>query len=899
MLGEVMKSSEIREKFLSFFKKRKHKIYPSSSLIPGNDPSLLFTSAGMVPFKDIFLGKTKPESSKAASLQCCFRTSDIENVGYTNRHHTFFEMFGNFSFGDYFKEEAISWAWEFLTDKMDLEKAKLYASVYNEDDESYQIWRKFLPEERIVRLGKESNFWQMAETGPCGPCSEILIDRGKEYSCGKPGCAPGCDCDRYLEIWNLVFTQFEKSSNGTLKPLPQKNIDTGMGLERLSAVVQNVPTVFESDLLKPIMDEVCKLAGVSYNENKRDNISLRIITDHIRGIVFLINDGILPANEERGYVLRRILRRAAKEGKLLGIQQSFLYKLSDKVVEVMGSFYPALVTKKNYIREICKMEEERFKETLDKGYEMLANLIVDLGKKGKKRIPGKEVFKLYDTYGFPLDLTREIAEEKKIGIDEEGFKNQMEKQQKTASKSWKGFNEREKTFYDKIHKEVGDTIFRGYFFNKLLAKIDMIIGENNKIIDEIKKGDVVQIILSETPFYGESGGQVGDKGKILKEIKSENGKKIEAEMSVLNAEKMFGKLVIHKVKVLKGKFRKGDTVDAFIDTERRSSISRSHTATHLLQAALRQIVGVHVKQSGSLVECDRFRFDFTHFSGLLPEQIEKTEELVNKMIRKNLTVLISEISLDEAKQMQAMAHFGEKYGEKVRVVMISSEGWDAPEDAVSIELCGGTHCCATGEIGLFKIINETSISSGVRRIEVLTGEAAYQFVKKEEKDLLNIANVLKVPVNLVEMQIEKIIKTSEEQKKELSRMRGEVFNFQSVDLVKNEVRKIAGINVLSHKIEAADSRDLRNYGDRLMDKLKKGVIVLGSIIDNKPFLICMVADSEVKKGLHAGKIIKKLTEIVDGSGGGRANLAQGGGKNKEKLEESLAQVEEIIRENTK
>ncbi|MCK5533517.1 alanine--tRNA ligase [bacterium] len=894
-----MKGIQIRKEFFDFFEKRKHKIYPSSSLIPENDPSLLFTSAGMVPFKDMFLGKTKPEFLKVASLQRCFRTSDIEKVGYTNRHHTFFEMFGNFSFGNYFKEEAISWAWEFLTRKMGLEETNLYASVYKEDNESYSIWRKFLPEERIVRLGKDSNFWQMAETGPCGPCSEILIDRGKEYGCGKSDCAPGCDCDRYLEIWNLVFTQFEKNKDGILKPLPKKNIDTGMGLERLSAVVQNVPTVFESDVLKPIMDEACKLIGVSYNKNKRNDVSLRIIVDHIRGIVFLINDGILPSNEERGYVLRRILRRAAKEGKLLGAKQSFLYKLTDKVVEVMGSFYPVLVSKRDYIREICKMEEERFKETLDVGYEMINSLIVDLKKKGITTIPGKEVFKLHDTYGFPLDLTKEIAREKEFDIDEKEFKSQMQKQQKIASKSWKGSDKEEKKLYSKIYEKAEETVFRGYSFNKLLAKINMIVDQNNKIIDEIQKGDIVQIVLSETPFYGESGGQVGDRGKILKEIKAENAKEIVAEIEVLDTTKLLGKLIVHKSKVLRGKFKKGDTIDAFINPERRKAIMRSHTATHLLQAALRQIVGKHVKQSGSLVDCDRLRFDFTHFSALSPEQIKKTEELVNKTIRRNLAVLTSEITMGEAKQMQAMAHFGEKYGEKVRVVMISAEGLDAPEDAVSIELCAGTHCHAIGELGLFKIINETSIAAGVRRIEALTGAAAYQFIREKEENLLSIVNILKVPSDMLNVQVEKIVKRNEHLKKELSRMKGEIFNFKALDLIKNKVKKISGINVLSYKMEAEDSKELRNYGDKLKHELKKGIIVLGSIIDDKPFLICVVTDSEVKKGLHAGKIIKKLTTIVDGAGVGKADLAQGGGKNKEKLEEALKQVEIIIKEIVK
>ena len=890
-----MKSSEIRKRFLEFFKKRKHKICQTSSLIPTNDPSLLFTSAGMVPFKEMFLGKIKPAFPKAASSQMCFRTNDIEKIGYTDGHHTFFEMLGNFSFGEYFKKEAILWAWEFLTKELGLEISNLYASVYEEDDEAYQIWQQFLPKDKIIRLGEDSNFWKMAETGPCGPCSEILIDRGKEKGCGKPDCAPGCDCDRYLEIWNLVFTQFERTKDGMLEPLPQKNIDTGMGLERLSALVQEVPTNFDTDLLKPIIDSACELTDASYERNEREDISLKIISDHVRGIVFLIANGVLPSNEGRGYVLRRILRRAAKEGKLLNAKGAFLYKLCSKVVEIMGPIYPELVSKSNYISEICKMEEERFKETLDIGYDMINNLIENLENKGEKTIPGTKLFKLYDTYGFPLDLTKEIARERNFDIDEEGFKNQMERQKKIASKSWKGTDERQVAFYRKVHKDVGDTVFRGYEFNRLLAKVSMIIDKDNNIINEAKKGDEIQIVLSETPFYGESGGQVGDRGKIVKKSKGEKEEKIGVEVEVLDTQRLFKGLIVHWAKVLKGKIKKGDTVDALIDVERRRAIMRSHTATHLLQAALRKVLGKHVEQAGSLVDCDYLRFDFTHFSSLKKEQIEKIEELINEVIRKNLSALSSEVSLNEAKEMGAMALFGEKYSEKVRAIMISSEGWDAPEDALSIELCGGTHCQATGEIGLFKIVNEASIAAGVRRIEALSGRKAYQFIKEEEENLQSVIDILKVQPNLVKAQLEKIVQGNKKLKEELSQMKGKIFDFQVNDLLRSEVKKTCGITILSHEVSATDVKELRNFGDKLKDKLKEGIIVLGSIIGKKPFLVCMITDNLVeKKGLHAGKLIKKLAEIIKGTGGGRANLAQGGGSESGKLKEALVQVGKIV-----
>ncbi len=895
----MLTSDDIRQKFLDFFNSKGHTIVESDSLIPSGDPTLLFTSAGMVQFKNMFLDSANARFKRAASSQKCFRTSDLDIIGTTARHHTFFEMLGNFSFGDYFKKEAIEWGWEFLTQDLKIPKERLYASIYKDDDEALKIWIKILPEEKIVRLGEEANFWKMGDTGPCGPCSEILYDMGAQYSCGKETCSPGCDCDRYLEVWNLVFTQFDRDSEGNLIPLPKKNIDTGMGLERLTAVIQNVSSNFNTDLIRPIIDFVCDLGTLTYGKDKKTDIHLNIIADHARAITFLIADGVLPSNEGRGYVLRRILRRALRQGKLLGINKPFLYKVTSKVIDLMKSPYPYLKKQHQQIAEITSMEEEKFLQTLEDGLEMLNNILSRMKKENLTVIDGTDVFRLYDTYGFPFDLTYQIARENDLSIDEEGFNNAMQEQRTQSREHWKGSGEADTSVYVRIHNITGDTAFRGHEFNSLTSHIVSIL-KDNVSVKEAHKDDFVEIVLAETPFYGESGGQIGDTGKIINSPKLKTAgtnislDDIVDEIEVANTKKPVDGLIVHRGRVIKGSFKLQETVVAYVDPGRRKAIERSHTCTHILQAVLRKVLGDHVTQAGSLVEPDRFRFDYTNMKALDDSQLSRVEELVNAGLRENFKVFKTEMTLAQANKIGAMALFGEKYKEDVRVVIITHEGLNSPEHAYSIELCGGTHCNSTGDIGMFKLISESSIASGVRRIEALTGEEAYKYTKEQTDIVDTITQILRVQPEQLTERLEKLLHSNKELQKELQKLKGKLSSTSAEDYIKDVVN-VSGVTVLQKKIENVDRKALLSLGDQLKDKLKSAVIVLATVYKDKVILISIVTDDLIKKGLHAGNIIKSVSEIVGGTGGGRPDMAQAGGKDIKCLDKALKSVPEIVK----
>ncbi len=869
-----MKSDEIRKKYLDFFVERKHHPAKSDGLVPSSDPTLLFTSAGMVQFKNMFLGKTRLEYTRATSCQKCFRTNDLERVGRTARHHTFFEMLGNFSFGDYFKKEAISWAWEFLTKVIKLPEDKLWVTIYEDDDETAKIWSAIVKPERIVRLGKDSNFWQMGETGPCGPCSEIIYDQGDKFGCGKEDCKVGCDCDRYLEVWNLVFTQFDRDETGKLNPLPQKNIDTGMGLERLAAVVQGVPSNFDTDLFQPIIRQAADLAGVEYGREEKTDISLKIISDHVRGVSFLIGDGILPSNDGRGYVLRRMIRRAHRYGKILGINEPFLHKLASVVIETMKGTYTELAEAKEHIYSVIMQEENKFQQTLEQGLNILDEVIAEAKTKKLRSIPGEQVFKLYDTFGFPADLTQEIVAEQGLGVDLSGFDQEMEKQKEKARAAWKGSGAEDISFYSVLHKETGDADFVGYEEEKISTKIAALLVDK-KTVSTANAGETVSVVLFQTPFYGETGGQVGDTGRITK------GKDI---LEITDTIKPVPGLIVHQGVIKSGTFNKNDTVEASIDEERRNDIARNHTATHLLQAALRTIFGAHVAQAGSLVEPERLRFDFSHNQGLDQHEREKLEDIVNGFIRANLPVKVTEKSLDEAKKSGAIALFGEKYGAKVRVVEVPG---------VSQELCGGTHCGATGEIGLFKILNEASIAQGVRRIEAITGRAAVGFMHQQANLLTELEALLKTNTNELLKKAAKLLEQVKTLQKEIQQQKTSGQTFNVSDLTK-EFKTINGVTVLARKVDEAGPEELRLLGDKLKEIQKSGVFVLGGVKNDKIALICLVTQDLYPRGLHAGKIIKEVAAVVGGSGGGRQDMAQAGGKDINKLDEAISKTIEII-----
>ncbi|MFH1823620.1 MAG: alanine--tRNA ligase [Candidatus Firestonebacteria bacterium] len=866
-----MKTSEIRKLFLEFFKNKGHIIKPSDSLIPSNDPTLLFTSAGMVQFKPMYVTEGKIEFTRAVTCQKCFRTDDLERVGQTSRHHTFFEMLGNFSFGDYFKKEAIEWAWEFVNLVLKLPKDSLWISVYKEDNEAFDIWNKHLaiPESKIVKLDKKDNFWGPVSRagGPCGSCSEIYIDFGPSSGCGHKNCRPGCDCDRFDEFWNLVFPSYNADSSGNLHPLAKRGVDTGMGLERMASILQNVNNIFDIDIIKPIIVEVANLTEVRHKEDAKKDVQIKIITDHIRAITFLIGDGVFPLNEGRGYVLRRMIRRAVRFGKLLGIEKPFLYKLVGHVADMMKDTYPELNERRTNISQIVGQEEERFHETLVQGM----NILNELMEKYKEEIPAEEAFKLYDTFGFPLDLTKEIVGEKGIKVDEDVFKKLLEEQQEKARLSWKGTGDKE---VSSMLNQFSKTEFVGYETFEIESKVVGIL-KGNVLVKESATNEEVSLIFDKTPFYGESGGQTGDTGLI---------KKDGFEGFVLVAEKYLQKIIVHMVKIKEGKIKIGDRVKAVVDIERRKSIMRHHTATHLLQHSLREVLGGNVTQSGSYVESDYFRFDFTHYKALTKTELDKVEQIINEKIIQNLPVLIKEMKIEEAKKTGALAFFGEKYGELVRVVAIGD---------ISLELCGGTHVKNTGEIGLVKIISESSAASGIRRIEARAGIGSYKMIREQEKILKDISAVLNIKYKEIPDRIEKMIETIKSLEKEVDRLkRGE--GLFKVDEILKDVQQIKNINVVIKSIDNLDLGLLRDIGDKIKDKLKTCCVVLFTTKDNKLSYICMITKDLLEK-INASFIIKEIAKIIGGSGGGRVDLAEGGAKSVNDLSKVLKETENIIK----
>ncbi len=878
-----MNSSEIRESFLQYFEKHSHRRIKSASLIPDKDPTLFFTNAGMVPFKNVFLGLENIGTHRATSSQKCLRVSgkhnDLENVGRTHRHHTFFEMLGNFSFGDYFKKEAIVFAWEYLTEVLKIPKSRLWVTVFREDDEAEQLWKSVtdVPAQRILRLDEADNFWSMGETGPCGPCTEIHYDHGPEHGCGRKECQVGCDCDRYMEIWNLVFMQFNRSADGSMKPLPKPSVDTGMGLERLACVVQGVHSNYDTDLFQPILQRVSKLAGKRYGESDNSDISLRVIADHIRATVFLVSDGIIPSNEGRGYVLRRIMRRAIRHGKLLGFEEPFFFKLVPELIHQFQNAYPELEKNQKFIEEVVRAEEIRFFETLEKGLEILSAEIKKVKAQKNPIVSGEVAFKLYDTYGFPLDLTATITSEVGVEVDTEGFEQQMTAQRTKARSAWKGSGEEKVSeVYQQMVLGGMKSDFLGYQSLQCLSKISAILQDGKKI-ETAKQGKTVEIFTTHTPFYGESGGQIGDRGEIT------SGSNLG---EVVDTQRPVSGLVSHHVKVKQGEFRLGDEVQLKVFHRTREPTKLNHTATHLLHAALRKILGEHVKQGGSLVAPDRLRFDYSHFQPLTPEEKIKVEDLVNQKIREDIPVEKKEMAYQEALKAGAMALFGEKYGDKVRVLKI---------DDFSTELCGGTHVDRTGEIGLFKILSDTSVAAGIRRIEALTGQGALHYVRGLEEKWEQLSKKLKSTTEELPDKIEKQLELVKKQEKEISQLKAKLASGDgsgSTDLGK-EIQEVNGVKLLVVRRDVEDIQALRGLSDQLLAKLSSGVLVLGSGVNGKATLIVRISKDATQQ-LNASDLAKKLANMVGGSGGGRADMAQAGGPMVEKLDEALSKVKELI-----
>ncbi|MBW2030362.1 MAG: alanine--tRNA ligase [Deltaproteobacteria bacterium] len=876
---------EIRNKFLDYFKAQDHEIVSSSSLIPRDDPSLLFTNAGMVQFKALFLGEETRSYTRAATSQKCVRAggkhNDLDNVGYTARHHTFFEMLGNFSFGDYFKEEAILWAWDLLIEGYGLPGEKMWISVYKDDDEAFRIWEKEIgiPADRIVRLGEKDNFWAMGDTGPCGPCSEILIDQGESVGCGRPECAPGCDCDRYLEIWNLVFTQFDRDPDGTLHPLPKPNIDTGMGLERLAAVVQGVTSNYETDLFRSVIVTIEELAGAGYGEDAKRDVAFRVIADHARAAAFLIGDGVLPSNEGRGYVLRRIIRRAIRFGQTLGFQDPFLHRVAEKVIDIMGRDYEELVTAHRLIDGVILNEEKRFADTLYYGMRVLEEYLEGLKAKEERLIPGELAFKLYDTYGLSLDIVEDVAREEGLAIDLPGYEQAMARQRTQSQESWKGSGEEEMPeAYRRLMAKGVSTAFMGYETLEAEAKVSAIIRDGREV-PEARQGDDIEVVLDRTPFYGEAGGQVGDRGWIVAG---------DVRMTVSDTFKAGQDIITHRGRLENGALSLGATVRALVDEQRRKATALNHTATHLLHKALREILGDHVKQAGSLVTPERFRFDFSHFTQVDREKLKEVEGLVNDYIRENLPLSFEEMSREEAMKTGAIAIFEERYGETVRLVRIG--------DGLSMELCGGTHTTRTGNIGLFKIAGESAVGANVRRIEALTGKAALEYVQDQEEDLRHIATLLKSAPDQAKDKAERLVKDIKQKEREIEQLKARLLTSQSVDLLAG-VKEIDDTKVLVREVKADSPKALREFADRIKDRLKSGIIVLGARNEGKALLVCVVT-RDLAGRYRAGDIIKQLSEIVGGKGGGRPDMAQGGGSRTEELERALEATYDLVKRTT-
>ena len=872
--------NELRRMFLDFFESKGHLKMKSFSLVPHNDKSLLLINSGMAPLKPYFTGAEIPPRRRVTTCQKCIRTGDIENVGKTARHGTFFEMLGNFSFGDYFKREAIHWSWEFLTEVVGLDPDRLYPSVYLDDDEAFDIWNKEIgiPADRIYRFGKEDNFWEHG-AGPCGPCSEIYYDRGEKYGCGKPGCTVGCDCDRYMEIWNNVFTQFENDGNHYTE-LKQKNIDTGMGLERLASVVQDVDSIFDVDTVRALRDKVCEFARCAYHEDENKDVSIRLITDHIRSATFMISDGIMPTNEGRGYVLRRLIRRAARHGRLLGIDGKFLSRLSETVIEGSKDGYPELEERREFIFKVLSQEEDKFNKTIDQGLSILADLEKKMQETGEKTLSGADAFRLYDTYGFPLDLTKEILEEKDYGVDEEGFRACMEEQRVKAREAREVTNYMgaDATVYDEIDSSV-TTEFVGYDHLEYSSEVTVLTTEN-EIVEALTDGQAGTVFVKETPFYATMGGQVGDKGVITVDG---------AEFVVEDTIKLLGGKVGHVGRMTKGMIRVGDQVTLHVDEAERSATCKNHSATHLLQKALKTVLGNHVEQKGSLVTPDRLRFDFAHFQPMTAEEIAQAEALVNKEISAALPVTTQVMSLEEAKKNGAMALFDEKYSENVRVVSMGD---------FSRELCGGTHVANTGVITAFKIVSESGIAAGVRRIEALTGEGVFAYYREQEAVLAEAAKLLKASPASVPEKIGHLLAEVKALQSENESLKSKAAKDALGDVM-DQIKEVKGVKVLAARVDGVDMNGLRDLGDQLKEKLGEGVVVLASAADGKVSLMATATDGAMKAGAHAGNLIKAIAVCVGGGGGGRPNMAQAGGKNPAGIDEALAKVTEVLEDQMK
>ena len=874
--------NELRKMFLQFFESKGHLAMKSFSLVPHNDNSLLLINSGMAPLKPYFTGQETPPRTRVTTCQKCIRTGDIENVGKTARHGTFFEMLGNFSFGDYFKEEAIAWSWEFLTETIGLDPNRLYPSVYEEDDEAFEIWNKKMniPKERIFRFGKEDNFWEHG-SGPCGPCSEIYYDRGERYGCGKPDCTVGCDCDRYMEIWNNVFTQFNGDGKGNYTELEHKNIDTGMGLERLAAVVQDVDSIFDVDTVKALRDKVCEIAGVTYEADPVKDVSIRLITDHIRSATFMISDGIMPSNEGRGYVLRRLIRRAARHGRLLNIDHHFLSLLSDVVIESSCDGYPELKEKQGMITNVLTEEEQKFNRTIDQGLEILSNMERKLSAAGSSVLSGEDAFKLYDTYGFPIDLTKEILAEKGCSVDEDAFHSCMDKQRLMARSARKTTNYMgaDATIYEEIDPAV-TSVFDGYDCLSEVSEICALTTVDS-VVEALAEGDQGTLIAAHTPFYATSGGQEADHGVITKDDGS--------VFRVFDTVKLTRGKIGHVGRVEQGMFANGDTVRLSVDAAKREDTAKNHSATHLLQKALRTVLGSHVEQAGSLVNEEHLRFDFTHFGAMTPEELADVENMVNEQIAQSLPVVTEVMTLDEARKTGAMALFGEKYGEHVRVVKMGD---------YSMELCGGTHVANTGQIRLFKIVSESGVAAGVRRIEALTGNGVMAYYQQTERALDEACAMIKCSRGDLPDRLRTLMRELKSAQGELESLKSKMASSALGDVME-QVVDVNGVKLLALRAPDVDMNGLRELGDQLKEKLGEGVVALASVLNGKVSLLVMATDGAVKANAHAGKLVQAMAVCVGGGGGGRPNMAQAGGKNPEGIDAAIAKAKEILAEMTK
>ena len=876
-------TNDLREEFLKFFESKGHLKMQSFSLVPKNDNSLLLINAGMAPLKNFFSGTEIPPSKRMTTCQKCVRTGDIENVGVTARHATLFEMLGNFSFGDYFKKETIKWGWEFVTEHLNIPQDKIWVSVYLEDDEAFSIWENEIgvPKERIVRLGKEDNFWEIG-TGACGPCSEIHFDRGPEYGCDNPDCKPGCDCDRYLEFWNHVFAEFDKDEEGNYNPLKHKNIDTGMGLERMACIMQGVDTIFDVDTIKHIRMAVEKMTGATYGVNPKVDKSVRIITDHIRSVSFLVADGVLPSNEGRGYVLRRLLRRAARNGKLLGVKEPFLYKLVDEVIAVSGEAYPELVEKQDYIKKVIRIEEEKFNETIDKGNEILTSYIEELKANNKTTLSGENAFRLYDTYGFPIDLTKEILEDENLTIDEEGFHAEKEKQRQTARDA-RGNMEGEGWKEDAIASldKAITSEFEGYERLSLESTVKGI-AKNNELVESAQAGEEVIIVLDKTAFYPEGGGQVGDKGLLVNDDE-------DIVIEVVDTKKGPNNTIKHICVVKSGKINVGETLYTKVDKEVRLASARNHSATHVLHKVLKEVLGDHVNQAGSLVTPERLRIDVTHFEAISKDELKVIEQKVNDVIFEALDITCENMSISDANKKGATALFGEKYGDEVRVVSMGD---------YSIELCGGTHLRNTAQIGMFKILSEGGVAAGVRRIEAITGKEVYNYLNNKQ-DLINeVCTSLKTKEDALKSRVTNLLDENKNLSKELNEVKAKM-SLQSADFILDSKEDINGVALVTAKFEDMDMDTLRNTADTLRDKLVSGVVVLANVAGGKINFVATATKDVLEKGVHAGNIVKEVAQTAGGKGGGRPNMAQAGAPDVTKVDEALAHAKEVLKSQVK